>query len=149
MGRGSGEALGNTMTVTSIGLDIIEIERVRRALARQPRLAARLFTSDERAYCDGRADPASHYSARFAAKEAVAKAVGHHLRWQEVEIVSDRRGRPSVTFLGESAAWAGVTRGARCLLSLTHSRDYAAAVVVMLSPPPSLPEDEPTRSVLV
>jgi holo-[acyl-carrier protein] synthase len=133
------------MMVRGLGVDMVEIARLRAALARQPRLAARLFTPAERAYCESHADPAPHFAARFAAKEAVAKAVGRHLRWQEVEVVTEPSGRPSLSFTGESAA---VTRGASFLVSLSHSRDYAVAAVVMLAPSPGLPEDE-ARTVIV
>jgi len=137
------------MDVSALGLDIIEIHRLRQALARHPRLAERLFTPAERAYCDGHADPAPHYAARFAAKEAVAKAVGRHLHWQEVEVMADFGGRPCLRLYGLSAQWAGVHRGVTFLLSLSHSRDNAVAAVIMLSPPPSLPEDEPYQRVIV
>jgi holo-[acyl-carrier protein] synthase len=123
------------MTVIGLGTDIVEIDRVRAALQAQPRLAARLFTPEERAYCDRRADPAPHYAARFAAKEAVAKAVGRHLHWQEVSITSGSQGQPGLVLTGDSARWAGVTRGASFLLSLSHSRDYATATVLLLAPP--------------
>jgi holo-[acyl-carrier protein] synthase len=130
--------------VRGLGVDIVEIARMRAALARQPGLTVRLFTPRERAYCDSHRDPAPHYAARFAAKEAVAKAVGRHLRWQEVEVVTEASGRPALSLTGESAE---VTRGGSFLVSLSHSRDYAVAAVVMVAPPLGLPEDE-ARTVL-
>ncbi len=149
MDRGGGAVAGTErMMVTALGVDIIEIARLRRALQRHPRLKERLFTPGERAYCDRHADPASHYAARFAAKEAIAKAVGRHLRWQEVEVVADFAGRPSFQLYGESAQRAGVARGVSFLLSLSHSWDYAVAAVVMLAPPLSFPEDDPYRRVI-
>ncbi len=134
--------------IQSTGIDIVEIARVRAALARRPALRERLFTPAERAYCDRYPDAAPYYAARFAAKEAVAKAVGRHLRWQEVEIARDARGRPGVQFTGDSAEWAGVTRGAEFLVSLSHSREHAVAVVVQqFTPRP--PDAPPSRRVLV
>ena len=122
--------------LASLGIDIIEIDRIRRALCRWPQMETRLFTERERAYCRGRADPAPHYAARFAAKEAVAKALGRWLRWLEVEVVSTPGGRPILALSGDAALLAQVAGGGRLLLSLSHSRDYAVACVVL-----ALPED--------
>jgi holo-[acyl-carrier protein] synthase len=120
--------------IASIGVDIIEIERIRQALERHPRMAERLFTEAERAYCEARGDPASHYAARFAAKEATAKALGRWLRWQDVEVVNDSTGRPRIELYGEAAAWARRSQGAGVLVSLSHSRDQAIACVLLVGP---------------
>ena len=120
--------------ITSLGIDIIEIDRIRQALERWPHMAARLFTEGERAYCDGRSDSAPRYAARFAAKEATAKALGRWLRWQDVEIVRDRAGAPRLSLSGEAAQLARVAEGGRLMLSLSHSRDYAVACVICLLP---------------
>jgi len=119
---------------TALGIDIIEIDRIRRALRRWPRFAARLFTPAERVYCNRRADPAPHYAARFAAKEAAAKAFGRPLRWHDVEITTDELGRPSLALSGEAAALARAFEGVRLLVSLSHSRDHAVACVLLLGP---------------
>ncbi|MDH4180285.1 MAG: holo-ACP synthase [Armatimonadota bacterium] len=134
---------------TSLGIDIIEIDRIRRALERRSRMAARLFTERERAYCDGRGDPAAHYAARFAAKEATAKALGRWLRWQEVEIANDPSGRPRLLVRGEAAALAGVSQGNQLIVSLSHSRDYAVASVLLVGPQDIASSDEnlPPESV--
>ena len=120
--------------LTSLGIDIVEIDRVRRALDRRPALAARLFTPRERAYCEQRADPAPHYAARFAAKEAAAKALGRWLRWHDVEVLPEPNGRPAVSLRGQAAELANVSRGGRLLVSLSHSRDYALACAILLLP---------------
>ena len=117
--------------IEAIGVDIVEIARMRRALARRPGLRERLFTEGERAYCERFDDPAPYYAVRFAAKEAVAKAAGRALRWQEVEIERAAGGRPTVRVTGESAEWVGVRLGAEFLLSLSHSRDYTVASAVL------------------
>ncbi len=117
--------------LSSIGIDIIEIQRIRDALARRPRLAQRLFTPNERAYCSHRSDPGPHYAARFAAKEATAKALGRWLRWHDVEVALNSAGRPSISLSGEAAELA---RGGRLLVSLSHSRDHAVACVILLPP---------------
>jgi len=120
--------------VTSLGIDIIEIDRIRRALERWPRMATRLFTERERVYCERRGDPASHYAARFAAKEATAKALGRWLRWQEVEVARDPSGRPRLLVYGDAAALARVSEGNQLIVSLSHSRDYAVASVLVVGP---------------
>jgi holo-[acyl-carrier protein] synthase len=119
---------------TSLGIDMIEIDRIRAALRRRPRLTGRLFTEREREYCDRRADPAPHYAARFAAKEATAKASGRWLRWHDVEVLNDGDGRPHVLLYGEAAALARTTAGGGLLVSLSHSRDYAVACVLLVAP---------------
>jgi holo-[acyl-carrier protein] synthase len=120
-----------------IGLDLIEIERVRRTLARYPSFRERCFTDEERAYCDARPNPAQHYAARFAGKEAVGKAldfgVARAFAWREVEIAG--RPKPAVRLSGrvaDRARRAGVTEFD---LSLTHSRELAAAVCVAVPRP--------------
>ena len=110
-----------------VGVDLIEIERVRRALER-PRFRERCFTAAEQAYCDSRPNPAESYAARFAGKEAVGKALGCGVRftWREVEIVG--RPKPSVQLSGRTAAFAERHRAGAIDLSMTHSRDLAAAI---------------------
>ena len=76
----------------AVGIDLIEIDRVERALERRPRLAERLFTPAELAYAQGRARPGRHLAARFAAKEAVIKALGQGVPPNEIEVIS--RSRP-------------------------------------------------------
>ena len=117
-----------------VGVDLIEIERVRRALER-PGFRERCFTEAERAYCDSRARPAESYAGRFAAKEAVGKALGCGVRftWKEVEIVG--RPKPGVRLSGRTAAFAERVRAGAIDVSLTHSRELAAAICVV-SPRP-------------
>jgi holo-[acyl-carrier protein] synthase len=112
---------------SGLGIDLLEIERLERALGRYPRLAERLFTEAERDYAAARARPGRHLAARFAAKEAVVKALGLSggLWLSEVEIVA---GEPPVVHLrGKIAAEAA---GRTVEISLTHGRDYAAAVAL-------------------
>ncbi len=112
-----------------VGLDLLEIERLERALARRPRLADRLFTPAEQAYAAARARPGQHLAARFCAKEAVAKALG--LRgWnpREVEVISGE-GPPGLRLHGAVAARAREL-GVEIEISLTHTDTDAAAVAV-------------------
>ena len=113
-----------------VGVDIIEIERIERALER-PAFRERCFTEAERAYCDSRARPAQSYAGRFAGKEAVGKALGCGVRftWKEIEIVG--RPKPGVRLSGRTAAYAERARAGEIDLSMTHSRDIAAAIAVV------------------
>jgi holo-[acyl-carrier protein] synthase len=110
---------------TGVGIDLIEIERVERALERRPRLAERLFTEDELAYARDRARPGRHLAARFAAKEAVIKALGTPVPPREIEVISGEP--PRVELHGRAAETAGDREIA---VSLTHSRESAAAVAI-------------------
>jgi holo-[acyl-carrier protein] synthase len=116
-----------------VGLDVIEIERVRRALERYPGFRERCFTDAERAYCDSRRNPAESYAGRFAGKEAVGKAlsfgVARAFAWREIEIVG--RPKPSVFLSGRIKQRADAL-GIRSIdLSMTHSRELAAATCVV------------------
>jgi holo-[acyl-carrier protein] synthase len=114
----------------SVGVDLIEVERIERALAQRPALAERIFSTAERDYAAGRARPGRHLAARFAAKEAAVKALGlRGLRLHEVEVVGGGDDPPALRVTG-SAARAARERGIALDVSLTHSRELAAAVVV-------------------
>jgi len=114
-----------------IGIDLIEIERVRRALERYPAFRRRCFTDAEQAYCESRANPAQHYAARFAGKEAVGKALGSGVRftWREIEIRG--RPKPGVSLSGSTKDWAERVGAGAIDLSMTHSRELAAAICVV------------------
>jgi holo-[acyl-carrier protein] synthase len=112
-----------------VGIDLLEIARLERALERRPRLAERLFTDGERSYAAVRARPGQHLAARFCAKEAVAKALGlEGWAFRDVEVVTSR-GRPHVRLSGAAAARAEALR-VTVDVSLTHSRRDAAAVAI-------------------
>jgi holo-[acyl-carrier protein] synthase len=109
-----------------VGIDLIEIERIERALERRPRLAERLFTPAELAYARERARPGRHLAARFAAKEAVIKAIGGDgIGPSQIEIEPGEP--PRVRLSGRAAEIAG---DGTVSVSLTHSRETAAAVAV-------------------
>lgn len=118
----------------NVGVDLIEIERVRRALERYPRFRERCFTEAERAYCDSRPNPAESYAGRFAAKEAVGKALGFGIArawaWRDVELVG--RPKPGVHLSGRVREWARRTGAGAIDVSMTHSRELAAAVCVVV-----------------
>jgi holo-[acyl-carrier protein] synthase len=114
-----------------VGIDLIEIPRIARALERYPGFRERCFTESERAYCDSKANPPQHYAARFAGKEAVGKALGSGVwfTWREIEIAG--RPKPVVTLSGKTREWAERVGAGRIELSMTHSRDLATAVCVV------------------
>src|ERR671935_105368 len=116
-----------------VGVDLIEIERIRRAIERYPSFRERCFTDAERAYCDSRKNPAQSYAGRFAGKEAVGKALGFGVArafaWQDIEIAG--RPKPSVTLSGRTKAWAERVGAGAIDLSMTHSRELATAVAVV------------------
>jgi holo-[acyl-carrier protein] synthase len=119
--------------IIGVGVDLTPIGRIERAIAAHPgRFEERLFTDGERAYCRARARAGQHFAARFAAKEALLKALGvpEGLRWHELEVVSDGKGAPSFHLSGNAAAAAARVGVRRLHLSLTHADDHAMAFVV-------------------
>lgn len=118
-----------------IGVDLVEVDRMRTVLARTPTMADKLFTEGERAYARSANDPAERFAARFAAKEAVMKALGVGLGavdWHDIEVRRSDRGAPELVITGralELAASAGVSRW---LLTLTHTTTMAEAIAVAL-----------------
>jgi holo-[acyl-carrier protein] synthase len=117
-----------------VGLDLLEIDRLERALARRPRLAERVFTDGERAYAEARARPGQHLAARFCAKEAVAKALGlSHWEWRDVEVLSDGAA-PAVVLHGTVAERGGALGVRSVRISLTHTRGQAGAIAIIDRP---------------
>ncbi len=114
---------------TRVGTDLIELERIVRALERTG-FRDRCFTPAEQEYCERKRNPAESYAARFAGKEAVGKALGCGVRftWKEIEIVG--RPKPGVTLSGQTLRFAQRVKLRAIDVSLTHSRTMAAAVAV-------------------
>jgi len=114
----------------SVGVDLIEIERIGRALARwDGRFLQRVYTEAEVALCRGRVP---ELAVRFAGKEAISKALGTGLvgvSWREMEILADPRGKPLVQLYGRAAQRAARLGLTEFAISLSHSRDYAVAFV--------------------
>jgi holo-[acyl-carrier protein] synthase len=116
--------------VAGVGLDLLEIDRLERALERRPGLSSRLFTEAERHYAASRPRPGQHLAARFCAKEAVAKALGMKgWSWQDVEVPAGGEDA-AVVLHGDMEARAGEL-GVEVAVSLTHTRTYAGAVAVL------------------
>lgn len=124
------------MAVAGIGIDLVEVARVRDLLEKHgARFKAKTFTEAERAYCDACADPAMHYAARFAAKEAAAKALGagfaEGVTWRDIEVTRAANGRPALRLHGGAAERAAALGAGAFHLSLTHTRELAQAQVLL------------------
>ena len=119
--------------VEGVGIDIIEVSRIQKSIEDYGELFTdKVFTREEKAYCSGKPFPYQHYAARFAAKEAFSKATGtgwdDTFSWQEVEVINEASGKPYLRLGGLALKNVG---GKRVFLSLSHSGDYVAAVVVI------------------
>lgn len=122
--------------IISIGIDIIEVGRIREVLLRTPRFADRVFTAAERTYCDSRGVVAAqHYAARFAAKEAALKALQTGWRggisWQDIEVSARESGAPYLIFTGEVLAVYKKFSATATHLSISHTSEHAIAQVVL------------------
>jgi holo-[acyl-carrier protein] synthase len=122
--------------VAGVGTDLMEIARIGQSIARfGDRFLARVFTPDEIAYCQRKKSAAESFAARFAAKEAGAKALGtgisQGISWLELEVTRERSGKPGLRLSGRAAERARSLGVTRISLSITHSRDTALAVVIM------------------
>jgi holo-[acyl-carrier protein] synthase len=119
--------------IVGIGVDLTPVSRMQQAMARHPdKLEERLFTARERAYCRERANAAQHFAARFAAKEAILKAlrVPEGLSWHEMEIISEHNGAPRIELTGMAQKAAAAMGVKKLHLSITHADDQAVAFVV-------------------
>ena len=124
--------------IVGIGTDIVEIEKLRLAMVRRgERLRNRAFTEIEIAYCEERASRYQHYAVRFAAKEAVFKALGTGwaagVTWKDIEVQRLPSGKPELHLYGEALARATAMGASRFHVSLTHDRLVSCAVAVLES----------------
>jgi holo-[acyl-carrier protein] synthase len=122
--------------IVSVGIDMIEVSRIRETLARTPRFVERVFTEKERAYCDAKGVAAvQHYAARFAAKEAALKALRTGWRgsiaWHDVEISNDEKGAPLIEITGEARKVLDSLGANAVHLSLSHTTEHAIATVIL------------------
>ena len=122
--------------IVAIGIDIIEVARIREVLLRTPRFRKRVFTPAERAYCDSRgAAAAQHYAARFTAKEAALKALQTGWRggisWQDVEVAARESGAPYLILHGAVLELFNASGATTTHLSLSHTTEHAIAQVVL------------------
>ncbi|MAS94233.1 MAG: holo-[acyl-carrier-protein] synthase [Verrucomicrobiales bacterium] len=118
--------------VFGIGIDIIDTDRIEESVKKfGDRFLDRIFTPAERSYCEARKPSSRHFAARFAAKEAIAKAlgtgIGVHLEWRDMEILRDEAGKPYVTLSGNGKDFADENKIREILISLSHADNHAAA----------------------
>jgi holo-[acyl-carrier protein] synthase len=123
--------------IVGLGLDLCDGARMRRALARHPRMTWRIFTEGESALCSRRKDPAPCFAARFAAKEAAMKALGtgwsRGIGWRDIEVVRAPGQAPSLAFHGKALERFRALGAARSVVTITHEGEIAAAVVILES----------------
>jgi holo-[acyl-carrier protein] synthase len=121
--------------ILGLGVDICEIVRMERALARHPTMRARVFTPEEIAYCDSKARPAESYAGRFAAREAVIKALGGYRGkgWREISVTRSPSGAPAVRLEGNARARADMLGIANILITFAHEDTHAVAFAVAVS----------------
>jgi holo-[acyl-carrier protein] synthase len=120
--------------IVGIGTDIVEIQRIREIVEKRGQsFLSRIFTDAEKEYCLSTKDPAARCAGRYAAKEAVLKALGtglRGLRWRDIEIIRNSAGKPIVRLTAGAAQLAESLGITEILLTISHSRDYAVALAV-------------------
>ncbi len=124
--------------IVGSGIDIAEVPRIAQSIERfGDRFLRRVFTEGEIGYCDGKANRAQHYAARFAAKEAAMKAIGtgwnHGVRWRDAEVCRMAGGRPTLILRHKAAEFAARLGTRQVALSLSHTEQYAIAQVILES----------------
>ncbi|MDD2228182.1 MAG: holo-ACP synthase [Candidatus Cloacimonetes bacterium] len=121
--------------ILGIGTDIIAVSRIKKAIEANPRFVDKIFTPAEIAYCSGKASPAQSYAVRFAAKEAVMKALGTGwdgiVNWQDIEVRLDDKGSPKLKFYGGTQQLVSSKGMQAAHVSLSHEKDYAIAYVTL------------------
>lgn len=118
------------MSIIGIGTDIIETSRIQNMCENQKGFMERIFTSSELEYSLNKASKYLHLAARFAAKEAVAKALGQSFSWQDVELVRNEKGKPIINLYGKAKS---VAKNYKIHISISHAKEYASAVAVIES----------------
>ncbi len=122
--------------IIGIGVDLVNIERIDNAVKSHPSFLERVFTEQERAYCSKQKFPAQHYAGRFAAKEAVLKAIGTGwsagVKWTEMEVLHGEGGGPIVNITGRVKDLMDLKGVKQILVSYSHDEGYAVAQVVLV-----------------
>ena len=120
------------MEIVGLGVDICEIARMERALARHATMRARVFTAEEIAYCESKARPAESYAGRFAAREATIKALGGYRArgWRDISVARHPSGAPAISLTGNAKRRADALDIARVMITFTHEKTNAVAFAV-------------------
>jgi holo-[acyl-carrier protein] synthase len=120
------------LDIVGLGVDLCEIARMERAIARHPTLRDRVFTPEEIAYCDSKARPAESYAGRFAAREATIKALGGYRgrRWQDISVTRHPSGAPAIRLDGNAKGRADALGVTDVLITFTHERTNAVAFAI-------------------
>lgn len=123
--------------IIGIGLDIVEVSRISKALEGSQSLTDRVFSAKEIAYCSERKNKFQHFAGRFAAKEAALKALGtgwqKGIRWKDVETAAGPLGKPELNFHRKAKLLFDGSGATRALVTITHASAYAVAVVILES----------------
>ncbi|HSR69714.1 MAG TPA: holo-ACP synthase [Acidobacteriota bacterium] len=121
--------------IIGIGVDIVEVERMRKAMANSAPLREKVFTENEIRYCGERKTQNQNFAGRFAAKEAVLKALGTGwsvgIRWTDVETLPDDRGKPQIVLHGKAKEIYQASGANSAHVTITHSEHNAVAVVIL------------------
>jgi holo-[acyl-carrier protein] synthase len=121
--------------ITGIGTDMIEVERIAVKISKESGFRELVFSPKEIEYCEKKTNKFEHYAARFAAKEAFLKAAGtgwiNETAFNEIEILNDESGKPEMVLLGETARWMAQRGSSRILVSMSHLKTMASAVVII------------------
>jgi holo-[acyl-carrier protein] synthase len=123
------------MLIKGFGVDIVEIDRVEKAMERRKKFIGRIFTEKEAKYCSRRPKPAAHFALRFAAKEAVAKALGTGIgliSWRDIEVINEKKGKPKVILKGKAKEVAAKEGVEEIFISLSYTRGNAIASAIAL-----------------
>ena len=125
------------MNLLGIGIDVVEVERIGSSMDEfKDKFLNRIFTKSEQEYCESQKRPVIHYAARFAAKEAIAKAfgtgIGKEISWLDIEITRQSSGEPAVNMCGNGKNYAQKLNVSDIKISLTHAEHYAAANAVVI-----------------
>jgi holo-[acyl-carrier protein] synthase len=112
--------------VKGIGIDMIEVERVKRTAEKTPKFLERIFTSREISYCLAKRNKYQHLATRFAAKEAFFKAIGRRINWKDVELINAPSGKPRLE-INTKERFAFI----QAHVSISHLKEYAVAVVIL------------------
>ena len=120
------------MDIVGLGVDLCEIGRIERAIARHPTFRDRFFTPEEIAYCDSKARPAESYAGRFAAREATIKALGGYRgrRWLDISVTRDQSGAPAIRLDGNAKRRADALGISAVLITFSHERSNAVAFAI-------------------